>query len=210
MARTGERATVTSTISERVAGTGSYYGRELFKPGRIMGQILAIHTFFYVTFSILLFIMNQVVGVYGEKHLILNQMLSWRTLSQLHTSSGVVALMCFTVSSVGCGSLAFIVLVGRSRRALDFAITTISMHFCCTCIYDGFPKSGTWWTTNILCTAAMTVVCETLSRRQELRDININGSSGNNKSNSNMNGSKGNGGGEGERDIEAQVESSEA
>lgn len=197
MARTGERATVTTTLPERVAGSGSYYGRELFRPGTIMGQILAIHTFFYVTFSILLFIMNQIVGVYGPR-IVLNQMLSWRTL-QLHTSAGVVALICFTVSSVGCGSLAFIVLVGRSRRALDFAATTIAVHFCCTCIYGGFPKSFTWWATNVLCTAAMTVVCETLSRRQELRDININTSSSNH-------GTAKNNGGEGDRDIEAQVE----
>lgn len=202
MARTAERATVTSTLSERVVGSGRYYGRDLFKPGTIVGQIVAIHMFFYLTLGLLLFTMDEIVGVYDVS--IVRQMLDWRTL-QYTTSSGVVALICFAASSVGCGSLAFVVIVGRSRRALDFAMTIIAVHFCCTCIYSSdIPKSATWWTTNAACAAAMTLVGETLSRRRELRDINMNMNINNN------NAGKTNGGGEEERDVEAQLEANEA
>ncbi len=124
----------------------------------------------------MLFVLNHTLGVASiyalRRHgpLILDQMLAYRAL-RLDTSPGLAAVFSFTTSYVLCGSLAFVTVVGRSRRALDFAATTMCAHLVCCSMYGGFPVTGLWWGLNLSCTAAMTVVCEMLSRRLELRAI---------------------------------------
>lgn len=159
-------------------GGGSFYVREGFNPGKIVTQIATIHLFFYVTFAFLLFVLNHILGVasiYSVRRtgpLILDQMLAFRALS-FGTSPGVAAIVSLCTSSVLCGSLAFVTLVGRSRRALDFSATMMGVHLVCCSLYGGIPLSFLWWGLNGACLATMTVVCETLSRRVELREIAV-------------------------------------
>ncbi len=156
---------------------GGYYGRENFQPGRIVGQIAAIHAFFYMTFAILLLILDYVLGVSAVSSghigpLIIDQMLSYRALS-LRSAGGLAAAIALVISSVVSGSLAFVSVVGRARRALDFSATMMAVHLLCCSLYAGLPRTMTWWGLNIGCTIAMTIVCETMSRRMELRDISV-------------------------------------
>lgn len=126
----------------------------------------------------MLFLLNHTLGVssiYILKRtgpLILDQMLSYRALS-FKTSPGFVAIVSFAISSVLCGSLAFVSLVGRSKRALDFSSTLVATHLICCTLYGGFPRTILWWGLNVWCIAAMTVTCEVLSRRIELREIAV-------------------------------------
>ncbi len=128
----------------------------------------------------LLFVVNHTLGVasiYSLRRtgpLILDQMLSHRALS-LRRSPGLAAAFSFAVSFVLCGSLAFVKIVGRARRALDFATTMFVTHLVCCTLYGGIPTSLLWWAINLTCMAAMTVMCEVLSRRIELREIAVPG-----------------------------------
>lgn len=170
--------TVRTKLSEtRLPMAGGYYGRETFEPGRIIGQIAAIHAFFYFTFAILLLILDYVLGVSAVSSghigpLIVDQMLSYRALS-LRSAGGLAAAIALVVSAVVSGSLAFISVVGRARRALDFSVTMMTVHLLCCSLYAGFPRTITWWGLNAGCTVVMTVVCETMSRKMELRDISV-------------------------------------
>lgn len=160
------------------ANSGMFYGREGFRPGKIVTQIATIHIFFYTTFAFMLFVLNHTLGVasiYSLRRtgpLILDQMLAYRALS-FRTSPGAAAIFSLCMSSVLCGSFAFVKFVGRSRRALDFSATMMTVHLVCCSLYGGIPLSFLWWVLNGACTVAMTVVCETLSRRVELREIAV-------------------------------------
>lgn len=126
----------------------------------------------------MLFFLNLTLGVASisslNRHgpLILDQMLSHRAL-RFDTSSGLAAIFSLAASSVLFGSIAFVTVVGRSRRAMDFAATSWTAHLVCCTLYGGFPTSGMWWGMNCACTAAMTFVCEMLSRRMEMRAIAV-------------------------------------
>ena len=91
----------------------------------------------------------------------------------LHTSPGVAAALALCASSALGASFAFVRMVGRARRALDFAVTVFTLHLICCTLYGGLPRTALWYGLNTACLIAMTVVCEALSRRIELREIAV-------------------------------------
>lgn len=170
MARGGSSATSGSG--------GAFYGRESFNPGRIINQVLLLLVIMYVTDFWLLVIFDYMLGVRfgsrraGQLAAVFSQMFDHSVLS-LSTSRGIIAIGCFYVSVVGVCSVAFRSLVGRAKRALDFTVTIMLMHFACCAVFNGIPTSGTWWIVVSTAGLGMVIVSEVLSRRDELREIAV-------------------------------------
>jgi hypothetical protein len=159
-----------------LAGSGSFYGREAFNPGVIVGQVVVIQLVFYLSNAIALMLFDYMLniapdrGPAGTSPLVLDQMLNHAVLS-LETAPGVVASVAFAAATIiGC-PVAFVMFVGRSKRALDFSATLLLAHLVCCTAYGGFPSNPLWWALVLSCGICMTLLCEIWSRRLELRDI---------------------------------------
>jgi hypothetical protein len=159
-------------------GSGSFYGREAFNPGVIVGQVVVIQLVFYASNAIALMLLDYMLNIAPDQHivdrspLVLEQMLNHTALS-FGTGSGVIASVAFAAATiVGC-PVAFVMFVGRSKRALDFSTTLLLAHLLCCTAYGGFPVNPLWWGLVISCGVCMTLLCEVLSRRVELRDIAV-------------------------------------
>jgi Integral membrane protein S linking to the trans Golgi network len=159
------------------AASGSFYGRESFNPGVIVGQVIVIQLVFYFSNALALMLFDYMLNIApdqrpggGASPLVLDQMLNHAVLS-LETAPGVVAAGAFAAATiVGC-PVAFVMFVGRSKRALDFAATLLLAHLVCCTMYGGFPSNPLWWALVLFCGICMTLLCEVWSRRFELRDI---------------------------------------
>lgn len=76
------------------------------------------------------------------------------------------------MAEVGASACAFVVLVGRAKRALDFSTTLFAMHLGCVVLYSKeFPGTLVWWIVNGGGVVAMTVVGEVFAKRQEIREM---------------------------------------
>lgn len=64
-------------------------------------------------------------------------------------------------------------IVGRGKRALDFACTLLISHVIATTMHSGFPKTLVWWVLNVLAAAGLATIAEAVSMRLELRDIAV-------------------------------------
>lgn len=157
---------------------GAFYGRERFSPSLILSQVILIQVAFYTADAVVLLVLDYILGVpaflsRGQNGMLLyDQMLRHSTLST-HTSAGLIALSAYSFAAVVCGPLAFVAIVGRSKRALDFSITLSIAHLVCCWMYGGFPTSPLWWCLVVFAGVIMTFVCEVLTRRIELRDIAV-------------------------------------
>lgn len=97
------------------------------------------------------------------------------TFVTLRHFPGWVTCTALLVSAAGPTALAFVAIVGRAKRCVDFACTLLISHIIATTIHSGFPKSLMWWLLNIVATAALATVGEALSLRIELREIAVRG-----------------------------------
>jgi hypothetical protein len=67
--------------------------------------------------------------------------------------------------------LGLVSVVERSKKCLDFTVTTFAVHFLvCFCTF-GIPLSLSWWVVMLVTFVLMDVLGEWLCMRQELREI---------------------------------------
>lgn len=86
---------------------------------------------------------------------------------------GWVTSAALVLSAVGPTALAFVAVVGRARRSVDFACTLLVSHLIATSLHSGFPVTPMWWVLNVLAAAGLATVAEALSMRVELREIAV-------------------------------------
>jgi Integral membrane protein S linking to the trans Golgi network len=156
---------------------GTFYGREAFNPGRIIGQVIAIQLVLYVSDAWLLLAFDYLLGVRlgsddGRLSVLFRQMFDHR-IPSLYTASGIVSIASFYIAMIGFCSATFSLVVGRSKRALDFTTTIVVTHFVCCTVVTGLPTSSLWWFTVCSAAVGMTIASEILSRRQEMRAIAV-------------------------------------
>jgi len=136
-----------------------------FNPKLILAQIIAIQSLHYLVLSFL-FQINYVL--YGTS-ITIDRIFTVKYVKMWH-ADGFIDICSFLISSV-VGSLLLAVIVEKSKKCLDFAITLFSVHlFLCT-IYDGFPKSLDWWIIQVLGTIIMVLLGEYFCSKIELREI---------------------------------------
>lgn len=81
-------------------------------------------------------------------------------------------LDCFVILLASVvGSVFLTIVVGKSKKCLDFSITLFLFHFISTFAYGGFPYHFDWWIVNIVGTILMVVLGEYLCSRREMEDI---------------------------------------
>lgn len=152
-----------------MAVNGSYYGRERFDPLLILAQIVLLQACFYLSYLTLLLLFNRATGTEAS---ITDQLFN-HTYITLRHFPGWVTCTALLLSAAGPTALAFVGIVGRAKRSLDFATTLLVSHLIATTVHSGFPNSLMWWLLNIVAAVALATVAETLSLRVELRDIAV-------------------------------------
>lgn len=66
-----------------------------------------------------------------------------------------------------------VVVVERSKKCLDFALTVHILHFALCIWYRGFPSVPTWWIVNLASVIVMTLLGERACQYLELQDIDV-------------------------------------
>lgn len=156
-----------STIT--MAMTGAFHGRDRFDPVLIVAQIVLLQASFYVSYLLLLLLFQRATGTYAP---VFDQIFNYRRVTLSHFPGWITA-SALIVSMIAPTALAFVALVGRSKRAVDFTATLFISHLIATSFHSGFPTSLMWWLLNLIAAAGLAAVAEAVSLRIELRDIAI-------------------------------------
>lgn len=77
------------------------------------------------------------------------------------------------LACVGPTALAYVLLVGRAKRCLDFSATIFIAHVIATICHSGIPRSATWWCLNVIATSLMAFVGEAVCMKLELQEISV-------------------------------------
>ncbi|PXF47722.1 Protein SYS1-like [Gracilariopsis chorda] len=152
-----------------MAVNGTFYGRDRFDPILILAQIVLLQASFYTSYLLLLVMFNYATGTTAS---ITDQMFN-HTYITLRHFPGWVTCTALLISAAGPAAIAFVALVGRAKRCIDFACTLFISHIIATTVHSGFPNTIMWWLLNIVATAALSTVGEAVSLRLELREIAI-------------------------------------
>lgn len=150
-----------------MAMTGAFHGRDRFDPVLIVAQIVLLLASFYTSYLLLLVLFQRATGTPAP---IVDQMFNFRRLTLSHFPGWITATA-LVLSMIAPTALAFIAVVGRAKRAADFAATLFVFHLVATTLHSGFPSSAMWWVLNLAATAGLATVAEAVSIRIELRDI---------------------------------------
>jgi len=148
---------------------GSFYGRENATVASVLGQIVVVQCCFYFSFTLALLCVNFIAGADAR---LLDQMFSAQHLN-LSNVPGWSAVISFVIAATIPTTLAIVYAVGRSRKCLDFAATTFSLHLFFSSIYGGFPDNRTWWVLNVGAGTVVTLMGEYFCSRRELLEIPV-------------------------------------
>jgi Integral membrane protein S linking to the trans Golgi network len=117
----------------------------------------------------ILVIFNNALGIRAR---VVSQIFDFHALTPSEFGGWVTAVA-FVLAAAGPTSVAFVLLVGRAKRGVDFAVTLFIAHSIATVVHSGWPTTLAWWAVNGLTTVALSCVSEWLSLRLELREIAI-------------------------------------
>ncbi len=138
-------------------------------PSRLILQIVTLQFFYYITAFVLFFITANLIGQPFDA----KWMFSWRIIT-IGTSLGITLIMLWLFDSLI--SVIFIMLViGRSKLAWDFAVTVHVINLMFAWLYEGFPKSISWWCLQVTSACIMVGLGTYSTRWKELRDTFFEG-----------------------------------
>lgn len=147
------------------AAAGVLATNNRFNPRLIFAQIVALQSIHYLVLSILFQISHYLTGA----TITIDRIFTANYL-QLWTKEGWIDNTAILLSSV-IGAILLALIVEKSKKCLDFAITLFLIHFVFCMVYDGFPNSWDWWIIHILGLIVMVLLGEYFCSRIELRDI---------------------------------------
>ena len=88
------------------------------------------------------------------------------------TTDGWLHIMIVLLCAVA-GSIHLVVVVERSKKCLDFALTFHILHLAFCVAYSGLPGTSTWWFVNGISVVGMTCLGEKACQYLELQDIDV-------------------------------------
>ncbi|CAG7837338.1 unnamed protein product [Allacma fusca] len=154
----------------RLYGMGGQFRLNVWDPKLITSQIVAVLSFFYFSFGILLVVGSIVTG----SDLALGNVFGYKSVN-FGDKHGVMVVICYVVNAL-MGSLALCVIVKRTKQCLDFTTTTYIFHLIICWMYNGvLPTSPSWWLMTVAGIAVMCVCGEFLCLKQEMQDIPLLG-----------------------------------
>lgn len=138
-----------------------------FHPRLIFSQMLALQSLHYIILSILMQINYLLYG----NHVTIDRIFTAKHLSLWSHEGRIDAIAIVTSSLFGAVLLA--VIVEKSKKCLDFAVTLFMLHFILCALYDGTAvlHSLDFWIVHVFGMIIMVLFGEFLCSRRELMDI---------------------------------------
>ncbi|XP_042950594.1 protein SYS1 homolog isoform X2 [Carya illinoinensis] len=144
-----------------------FYGTVVWDPWLIVGQIVCLQCFYYLTLGVF---MTIFVGTRVPR-MSLVYFFDYATITT-STVTGCCVIASFLFSSLaGAGYMLY--LIERAKKCLDFSATVYVIHLFICIVYGGWPSSMTWWVLHGTGIAVMALLGEYLCIRRELREIPI-------------------------------------
>ena len=145
-----------------------------FDPVMTVLQIVCMQAVFYVGMGATLFVVDAVTW---QSRATTAQLFSATSLSSspLSEHSWWATVLSYTINGV-ITSFAMVHVVGKARKAADFAFTAVIIHCVVSLAYDARLQawaSWEWWLSMLLVASATTLLSETLCMRHELTDIPV-------------------------------------
>ena len=136
-----------------------------FDPLLIVLEIAALQIVFYAVFFMVVLVIDQISGVpFADE-----QVFNWQVM-RFATSIGCASIIGQVFAAVVAG-LAYVLLEGRARKALDFMITTFAIHLLVVCALSSLPTSWSWWISFIASCIAGIFTAQTVSMKAEMQPI---------------------------------------
>ena len=136
-----------------------------FVPSFILLQITALTSLSYVLHILLLQLNYLLFGT----PLSLSRIFSSQYLD-VATAAGWGSNIFVIMSSLLTAVLLSLI-VGKSKKCLDFTLTTFLLHVIFSIAHSGFPKTWDWWIVHAIGVATTACAGEWLCSRRELADI---------------------------------------
>lgn len=144
-----------------------FYGTVVWDLWLIVGQIVCLQCFYYLTLGVFLTIF---VGTRVPR-MSLVYFFDYATVTT-STVTGWCVIASFLFSSLaGAGHMLY--LIERAKKCLDFSATVYVIHLFICIVYGGWPSSTTWWVLNGTGIAVMALLGEYLCIKREQREIPI-------------------------------------
>ncbi|GAB0491848.1 hypothetical protein MMPV_003103 [Pyropia vietnamensis] len=122
--------------------SGTFYGREPFDPLLILAQITLLQFAFYAALAATTLTLNAITGVSTPLHYQLFSADAYDTSA----IPGYVSMAAFLLTAAAPVPAAYVAVVGRARRAADFAATVYLGHAVAVGVYGGeIPRRLGWW-----------------------------------------------------------------
>lgn len=150
--------------------SGSFYGREPFDPLLILAQITLLQAAFYGALAATTLTLDALTGVATPLH---HQLFS---PDAYDTSAipGYVSLAAFLLTAAAPLPAAYVAVVGRARRAADYAATVYLGHAVAVGVYGGgVPRRLGWWAVVVGGGVLAAVVAGVGAMRVEMREIGL-------------------------------------
>ncbi|KAJ3176147.1 hypothetical protein HDU87_005525 [Geranomyces variabilis] len=141
-----------------------------FDPVLLSAQIVALQCTYYLTASLLIFLLELLTGspitlahVLSSSELRTDTVLGW-------------ALSLGMLLNALAAAYALVIIVGRSRLCVDFSVTLHVLHLLATAVYSrGVPRSVWWWVVVLTSMVGVAVGGEKLCLRKEMEPIELVG-----------------------------------
>lgn len=150
--------------------SGSFYGREPFDPLLILAQITLLQFAFYAALAATTLTLNALTGVSTPLHYQLFSPDAYDTSA----IPGYVSIAAFLLTAAAPVPAAYVAVVGRARRAADFAATVYLGHAVAVGVYGGeVPRRLGWWAVMVGGGVIAAVVAGVAAMRLEMREIGL-------------------------------------
>lgn len=150
--------------------SGSFYGREPFDPLLILAQITLLQFAFYAALAATTLTLNALTGVSTPLHYQLFSPDAYDTSA----IPGYVSIAAFLLTAAAPVPAAYVAVVGRARRAADFAATVYLGHAVAVGVYGGeVPRRLGWWAVMLGGGVIAAVVAGVAAMRLEMREIGL-------------------------------------
>jgi len=136
-----------------------------FHPKLITSQIIALQSIHYLILSILI----QVNHILFGSTITIDRIFTADYIN-IWSAEGWVDGGAILLSSI-LGSVVLAIVVEKSKKCLDFAVTLFIIHLLLCSMYNGFPASFDWWIIHVLGLIILVLLGECLCSKVELRDI---------------------------------------
>ncbi|KAK0649363.1 integral membrane protein S linking to the trans Golgi network-domain-containing protein [Cercophora newfieldiana] len=143
-------------------------------PLKILSQIAALQALYYLTALILLLFTSLVAGT----HFSLDLIFGWSSVRGDTTQGWIIGLIWILDGGLFM-ALAIVLLIGRSKLVLDFALSLHAIHLLITTFYTGaLPSNTAWWLSMGGASCVAILLATWGCRYRELKPISFGGIGG--------------------------------